>query len=75
MSGGIISTRNPIPGKVKSMTSDGCLRRDRGHGIGELASIMTSRSVQTMQLKEGDDVFVMIKATQARIEEPAPESV
>jgi molybdopterin-binding protein len=31
--------------------------------------------VQTMQLKEGDDVFVMIKATEAIIEKPGMEVV
>jgi molybdopterin-binding protein len=39
------------------------------------ASITTSRSVQTMQLKEGDDVFVMIKATEAIIAKPGTGAV
>jgi molybdate transport system substrate-binding protein len=36
--------------------------------VGNLTSIITTFSVQNMQLKEGDDVLVMIKATEAMIE-------
>ena len=43
--------------------------------MGELASIIASRSVQTMPLKEGDDVFVMINATEAMIEKVGREAV
>jgi molybdopterin-binding protein len=77
MSGGMISTRNRIPGKVKSVTSDRVVSEVIVEtAIGELASIITSRSVQTMQLKEGDDdVLVMIKATEAMIEKPGTEAV
>ena len=76
MSGGMISTRNRIPGKVKSVTSDRVVSEVIVEtAIGELASIITSRSVQTMQLKEGDDVLVMIKATEAMIEKPGTETV
>jgi molybdopterin-binding protein len=35
---------------------------------GTLASVITTRSVQDMKLKAGDDVFVMVKATEASIQ-------
>jgi molybdopterin-binding protein len=63
MSGGMISTRNRIPGKVKSVTSDRVISEVIVEtAIGELASIITSRSVQT-------------KATEAMIEKPGTEAV
>jgi molybdopterin-binding protein len=31
--------------------------------IGEIASIITTRSVEEMKLKAGDEVFVLVKAT------------
>jgi molybdate transport system regulatory protein len=76
MSSGMISTRNRIPGKVKSVTSDRVVSEVIVETvIGELASIITTRSVQSMQLKEGDDVVVMIKATEAMIEKPGIEGL
>ena len=38
---------------------------------GTLASVITSRSALEMQLRAGDDVLVMIKATEASIQKPA----
>jgi molybdopterin-binding protein len=35
---------------------------------GTLASVITTRSVRDMKLKAGDDVFVMVKATEASIQ-------
>jgi hypothetical protein len=43
--------------------------------VGKLTSIITTFSVQNMQLKEGDDVLVMIKATEAMIEKHGTEAV
>jgi len=37
---------------------------------GTLASIITTRSVRDMGLKKGDDVLVMVKATEASIQRP-----
>ena len=72
----MISTRNRIPGKVVSVTSDRVVSEVIVEtAVGELASIITTRSVQNMQLKEGDDVVVMIKATEAMIEKPGTEVV
>ena len=72
----MISTRNRIPGKVVSLTSDRVVSEVIVEtAVGELASIITTRSVQNMQLKEGDDVVVMIKATEAMIEKHGTETV
>ena len=72
----MISTRNRIPGKVVSVTSDRVVSEVIVEtAVGKLASIITTCSVQNMQLKEGDDVLVMIKATDAMIEKQGTEAV
>ena len=72
----MISTRNRIPGKVVSVTSDRVVSEVIVEtAVGKLASIITTFSVQNMQLKEGDDVLVMIKATEAMIEKHGTETV
>jgi molybdopterin-binding protein len=58
------SIRNQLPGTVKSIVSDKVLSEVIVEtGIGEVASIITTRSVEEMTLKAGDKVFVLIKAT------------
>jgi molybdate transport system regulatory protein len=72
----MISTRNSIPGKVRSVTSDSVVSEVLVEtAVGQLTSIITTGSVRRMDLKEGDDVFVMIKATDAMIEKPATQKV
>ena len=72
----MISTRNRIPGKVVSVTSDRVVSEVIVEtAVGKLTSIITTFSVQKMQLKEGDDVLVMIKATEAMIEKHGTEAV
>ena len=72
----MISTRNRIPGKVVSVTSDRVVSEVIVEtAVGKLTSIITTFSVQNMQLKEGDDVLVMIKATEAMIEKHGTEAV
>jgi len=72
----MISTRNRIPSKVVSVTSDRVVSEVIVEtAVGELASIITTCSVQNMQLKEGDGVVVMIKATEAMIEKHGTETV
>jgi molybdate transport system regulatory protein len=71
----MISTRNRIPGKVVSVTSDRVVSEVIVEtAVGKLASIITTFSVRNMQLKEGDDVLVMIKATDAMIEKQGTEA-
>ena len=58
------SIRNQLPGTVKSIVSDKVLSEVIVEtGIGEVASIITTRSVEEMTLKAGGKVFVPIKAT------------
>jgi molybdopterin-binding protein len=58
------SIRNQLPGTIKSIVSDKVLSEVIVEtGIGEVASIITTRSVEEMKLKPGDNVFVLIKAT------------
>ena len=58
------STRNQLPGTIKSIVSDKVLSEVIVETtIGEVASVITTRSVEEMKLKEGDEVFVLVKAT------------
>ena len=58
------SVRNQLPGTVKSIVSDKVLSEVIVEtSIGEVASVITTRSVEEMKLKPEDKVFVLIKAT------------
>ena len=58
------SIRNQLPGTVKSIVSDEVLSEVIVEtSIGEVASVITTRSVEEMKLKPEDKVFVLIKAT------------
>ena len=58
------SIRNQLPGTIKSIVSDRALSEVIVETrIGDVASVITTRSVQEMKLKAGDDVFVLVKAT------------
>jgi molybdopterin-binding protein len=58
------SIRNQLPGTIKSIVSDKVLSEVIVEtSIGEVASIITTRSVEEMKLKTGDEVFALIKAT------------
>jgi molybdate transport system regulatory protein len=58
------SIRNQLPGTVKSIVSAKVLSEVIVEtSIGEVASIITTRSVEEMKLKPEDKVFVLIKAT------------
>jgi molybdate transport system regulatory protein len=58
------SIRNQLPGRVKSIVSDKVLSEVIVEtSIGEVASVITTRSVEEMKLKPEDKVFVLIKAT------------
>jgi molybdopterin-binding protein len=58
------SIRNQLPGTIKSIVSDKVLSEIIVEtSIGDVASVITTRSVEEMNLKVGDDVFVLIKAT------------
>ena len=58
------SIRNQLPGTVKSIVSDKVPSEVIVEtSIGEIASIITTRSVQEMNLMPGDKVFALVKAT------------
>jgi molybdopterin-binding protein len=58
------SIRNQFPGTVKSIVSDKVLSEVIVEtSIGEIASIITTRSVQEIKLKPGDKVLALVKAT------------
>jgi molybdate transport system regulatory protein len=58
------SIRNQLPGTVKSIVSDKVISEVIVEtSIGEIASIITTRSVQEMHLMPGDKVFALVKAT------------
>jgi molybdopterin-binding protein len=58
------SIRNQLPGTVKSIVSDKVLSEVIVEtSIGEIASIITTRSVQEMNLMPGDKVLALVKAT------------
>jgi len=58
------SIRNQLPGTVKSIVSDKVLSEVIVEtSIGEVASVITTRSVEEMKFKPEDKVFVLIKAT------------
>ena len=58
------SIRNEIPGTVKEIISDKVLSEIIVETrIGEMAAVITTRSVQEMGLKVGDRVAALVKAT------------
>jgi molybdate transport system regulatory protein len=58
------STRNQLPGTIKSIASRQFLSEVVVETrIGEVASVITTDSVEEMKLKLGDKVLVLVKAT------------
>ena len=58
------SIRNQLPGTIKSIVSDKVLSEVIvDTSIGEVTSVITTRSVEEMKLKTGDEVFALVKAT------------
>ena len=62
------SIRNEIPGTVREIISDKVLSEIIIEtAIGEVAAIITTRSVQDMGLKVGDGVAALVKATNVSV--------
>jgi molybdopterin-binding protein len=58
------SIRNQLPGTIKSIVSDKVVTEVIVEtAMGEIASVITTRSVEELNLKVGDKVFALIKAT------------
>ncbi len=66
------SIRNKIPGTISEITSEQVLSEvivDTASG--PVAAVITTRSLREMQLKVGDSVSALIKATNVSIEKGA----
>jgi molybdate transport system regulatory protein len=65
------SIRNQLPGTIRSIVSDQVLSEVIVQtDIGEVASVITTRSVEEMRLKAGDRVLVLVKATNVSLARP-----
>lgn len=63
------STRNRLPGTIEKIVSDKVVSEVVVRtAAGDVTSIITTGSVSRMNLKEGDKVFAIIKATNVSIE-------
>jgi len=63
------SIRNRLPGIIDKIVSDEVVSEIVIRtGAGTVTSIITTGSVQRMNLKEGDTVFAVIKSTEVSIE-------
>jgi molybdopterin-binding protein len=64
-----ISIRNRLPGTIEKIVSDKVVSEVTIRtAAGIVTSIITTSSVQRMNLKEGDTVFAIIKATEVSVE-------
>ena len=65
----ITSIRNRLPGTIAKIVSDKVVSEVVIQTTaGTVASIITTGSVNRMNLKEGDTVFAVIKATEVSVE-------
>jgi molybdopterin-binding protein len=61
--------RNRLPGTVEKIVSDNVVSElVIQTAAGDVTSIITTGSVKRMNLKEGDKVFAIIKATEVSVE-------
>ena len=63
------SIRNRLAGTIERIVSDKVVSEIVVRtAAGEVTSVITTSSVQRMNLKEGDQVFAIIKATEVSVE-------
>jgi molybdopterin-binding protein len=63
------SVRNRLAGTIEKIVSDKVVSEVViGTAAGSIASIITTASVQRMNLKQGDNVFAIVKATEVSVE-------
>ena len=63
------SIRNRLAGTIEKIVSDKVVSEIVIRtAAGEVTSVITTGSVQRMNLKEGDQVFAVIKATEVSVE-------
>ena len=64
-----ISIRNRLPGTIEKIVSDKVMSEVVIRtAAGIVTSIITTSSVQRMNLKEGENIFAVIKATSVSVE-------
>jgi len=64
-----ISIRNRLPGTIEKIASDKVVSEVIIRtAVGMVTSIIATGSVERMNLKEGDAVFAIIKATEVSVE-------
>lgn len=65
----MLSLRNQLRGTIKEIVSDKVMSEVIVEtAAGDVAAIITTRSVQAMKLQVGETVFVMIKAPDVSIQ-------
>ena len=63
------SVRNRLAGTIEKIVSDNVVSEVVIRTAAEsIASIITTASVQRMNLKQGDNVFAIVKATEVSVE-------
>jgi molybdopterin-binding protein len=63
------SVRNRLAGTIEKIVSDNVVSEIVIRtAAGSIASIITTASVQRMNLKQGDNVFAIVKATEVSVE-------
>ena len=63
------SIRNRLPGTIEKIVSDKVVSEVViGTAAGTVTSIITTGSVERMNLKKGDEVFAVMKATSVSVE-------
>jgi len=63
------SIRNRLPGTIQKIVSDKVVSEVTIRtAAGTVTPIITTGSVERMNLKEGDNVFVVVKATSVSVE-------
>ena len=68
------SIRNELPGTIKEIVSDKELSEIIVEtAIGEMAAVITTRSVEEMKLKVGDRVAALVKATNVSVRRQAAQ--
>jgi molybdopterin-binding protein len=65
----MLSLRNQLRGTIKEIVSDKVMSEVIVEtAAGDVAAVITTRSVQTMKLQVGETVFVMVKAPDVSIQ-------
>jgi len=64
-----VSIRNRLAGTIEKIVSDNVVSEVVIRtAAGDIASIITTSSVRRMNLKQGDKVFAIVKATEVSVE-------